>query len=148
MQKSIKKMMPSKRPSNFHRFLHRFFIDFGSVFASNLGAKTAQNSKKWRQNIGTHPPKSGSGYEPAFQDRSRAFWPQFLEGQGSIFDDFWMIFRTSWLTLGMLSDALAGGATPFQTHPLLTWLSLFLLRPSATFAKEIQELAEDKAENP
>ena len=93
-------------------------------------------------------PKSGSGYEPAFEDRSRAFWPRFLGGQGWIFDDFWMIFRTSWLTLGMFSAALAGGATPPQTPPLLTWFSLFLVRSSANFAKKIQELAEDKAENP
>ena len=93
-------------------------------------------------------PKSGSGYEPAFEDRSRASWPRFLGGQGSIFDDFWMIFRTSWLTLGMFSAALAGGATPPQTPPILTWFSLFLLRSSTNFAKKIQELAEDKAENP
>ena len=59
-----------------------------------------------------------------------------------------MIFRASWLTLGMFSAALAGGATPPQTPPLLTWSSLFLVRSSANFAKKIQELAEDKAENP
>ena len=59
-----------------------------------------------------------------------------------------MIFRASWLTLGMFSAALAGGATPPQTPPLLTWFSLFLVRSSANFAKKIQELAEDKAENP
>ena len=62
-----------------------------------------------------------------------------MEGQGSIFDDFWMIFRASWLTLGMFSAALP---------PLLTWFSLFLLRSSANFAKKIQELTEEKAENP
>ena len=48
----------------------------------------------------------------------------------------------------MFSAALAGGATPFQTPPLLTWFSSFLVRSSANFAKKIQELAEDKAENP
>ena len=48
----------------------------------------------------------------------------------------------------MFSAALAGGATPPQTPPLLTWFSLFLVRSSANFAKKIQELAEDKAENP
>ena len=31
---------------------------------------------------------------------------------------------------------------------ILTWFSLFLVRSSANFAKKIQELAEDKAENP
>ena len=52
-----------------------------------------------------------------------------------------MIFGGSWLTLGMLSAALAGGG-------FLTWFSLFLVRSSTNFAKKIQELAEDKAENP
>jgi len=59
-----------------------------------------------------------------------------------------MIFGTSWLTLAMFSAALAGGASPPQTPPLLTWFSSFLVRSSANFAKKIQELAEDKAENP
>ena len=59
-----------------------------------------------------------------------------------------MIFRASWLTLAMFSAALAGGASPPQTPPLLTWFSSFLVRSSANFAKKIQELAEDKAENP
>ena len=54
----------------------------------------------------------------------------------------------SWLTLGMFLAALAGGATLPQTPSLLTWFSLFLVRSSANFAKKIQELAEDKAENP
>ena len=59
-----------------------------------------------------------------------------------------MIFGASWLTLAMFSAALAGGASPPQTPPLLTWFSSFLVRSSANFAKKIQELAEDKAENP
>ena len=59
-----------------------------------------------------------------------------------------MIFPASWLTLGMFSPALAGGATPPQTPPLLLWFLLFLVRSSANVAKKIQELAEDKAENP
>ena len=47
-----------------------------------------------------------------------------------------MIFGAFGLTLGMFSAALAGGG-----------FSLFLARSSANFAKRIQELAEDKAEN-
>ena len=31
----------------------------------------------------------------------------FWGGQGSIFDDFWMLLGTSWLTLGMFSAALS-----------------------------------------
>ena len=59
-----------------------------------------------------------------------------------------MIFEGSWRTLAMFSAALDGGASPLQTPPLLTWFSSFLVRSSANFAKKIQELAEDKAENP
>ena len=59
-----------------------------------------------------------------------------------------MISPASWLTLGMFSPALSGGATPPQTSPLLLWFLLFLVRSSANVAKKIQELAEDKAENP
>ena len=40
---------------------------------------------------------------------------------------------------------LLGGLRP---PPFLTWFSSFLVRSSANFAKKIQELAEDKAENP
>ena len=77
-------------------------------------------SKKWLQNFGMQLPESGSGYEPAFEDRSRASWPRFLGGQGSIFDDFGMIFRP---TLPRKSKNLP------RTKP------------------RIQEPAEDKAEN-
>ena len=95
-----------------------------------------------------HLPKSGSEYDLVFGHRLRTFLHRFWGGQGSIFGDFWMIFRASWLTLGMFSAALAGGGCAPQTPPLLTWFSLFLVRSSANFAKKIQELAEDKAENP
>ena len=67
-----------------------------------------------------------------------------------------MISGASWLTLGMFSAALAGGATHPQTPPILTGFSFFLERSSANFVKKsknlprtkprIQELAEDKAE--
>ena len=40
------------------------------------------------------------------------FGIDFWGGQGSIFDDFSKMCRTSWLTLGMFSAALAGEATP------------------------------------
>ena len=48
----------------------------------------------------------------------------------------------------LFSAALAGGATPTQTPPLLSWFSFFSERSSANFVKKIQKLAEDKAENP
>ena len=134
----------SKRHSKFDLFSDRFFIDFGSVLASNLGPTWGPGRLK----IGKMAPKI---WEGAPQERfwiQTCVWRPFKSLLASMFYDFWMIFRTSWLTLGMFSAALAGGATPFQTHPLLTWFSLFLVRSSANFAKKIQELAEDKAENP
>ena len=41
---------PSKRPSKFHRFLHRFFIDFSSVLASNMGPSWEPRRLKIRKN--------------------------------------------------------------------------------------------------
>ena len=141
-------------PRGLQNFIF-FCIDFLSILApswpptwGHLGSQDASKFEKWPQNFGTVLPESVSGYEPAFEDRSRAFWPRFLGGQGSMFVDLFMIFRNSWLTLGIFSAALAEGATPFQNPPLLTWFSLFLLRFSANFAKKIQELVEDKAEDP
>ena len=141
-------------PRGLQNFIF-FCIDFLSILApswpptwGHLGSQDASKFEKWPQNFGTVLPESVSGYEPAFEDRSRASWPRFWGGQGSIFDDFWIIFGTSWLTLGMFSAALAGGASPPQPPPLLTWFSSFLVRSSANLAKKIQELAEDKAENP
>ena len=132
----------------FASIFYRFWLRLGLQHGAILGAKTPQNPKKWLLKIRVELPKSGSGYEPAFEDRSRASWPRFWGGQGSIFEDFWMIFGASWLTLAMFSAALAGGASPPQTPPLLTWFSSFLVRSSANFAKKIQEFAEGTAENP
>ena len=139
----------SKRPSKFHHFLHRFFYRFwlhlGLQHGAILGAKTPQNPKKWLQNFAPQLPESSSGYEPAFEDRSRASWPRFWGGQASIFDDFWMIFGTSWLTLGMFSAALS--CLGFRC----SWLGLqpILPRKSKNLSStkpRIQEPAEDKAE--
>ena len=58
-----------------------------------------------------------------------------------------MIFRASWLTLGMFSAALAVGATPPQTPPAPDVVFVILRQIFSQFAKRIQELAEDKAEN-
>ena len=38
-----------------------------------------------------------------------------------------MISGASWLTLGMFSDGLAGGAPPLQTPPLLSMFSAALI---------------------
>ena len=87
----------------------------------------------------------GSEYEPAFEDRSRAFWPRFSGGQGSMFNDFWMIFWASWFTLGLFSPALS--CLGFRC----SWFGLqpTLPRKSKNLPKtkpRIQEPAEDKAE--
>ena len=94
-----------KISSFFASIFYRFWLRLGLQLGAILGAKTAQNRKNGSKKRVPQLPKSGSGYEPAFEDRSRASWPRFLGGQGSIFDDFWMIFRTCWLTLGMFSAA-------------------------------------------
>ena len=72
----------------------------------------------------------------------------FLAGSGLDFRrflaDFWRLLAYFGYVFGC---SCWGGCAP-QTPPLLTWFSLFLVRSSANFAKKIQELAEDKAENP
>ena len=44
------KLWPSKRPSKIHHFLHRSFIDFGSVLASNMGPSWEPRRLKFRKN--------------------------------------------------------------------------------------------------
>ena len=44
------KLWPSKRPSKIHRFSHRFFIDFGSVLASNMGSSWGPRRLQIRKN--------------------------------------------------------------------------------------------------
>ena len=141
------KLWPSKRPSKscFASIFYRFWLRLGLQLGANLGAKTAQNRKNGSEKMVPVLSKSGSGYEPAFQDRSRAFWPRFLGGQGSIFDDFCVIFGTSSLTLGMFSPALS--CLGFRC----SWLGLqpTLPRKSKNLPRtkpRIQEPAEDKAE--
>ena len=83
-----------------------------------------------------------------------------ISGSVSLFKALWVAFWNgknlykSLKNQHILEDVLASilewgvqGSNP-QTPPLLTWFSLFLVRFSANFAKKIQELAEDKAENP
>ena len=93
-----------------------FCIEFLSILApswpptwGHLGGQDASKSEKKTlaelQKKVAVLPKSGSRYEVAFEDRSRASRPRFFGGQGSIFDDFGMIFRASWLTLGTFSAA-------------------------------------------
>ena len=112
------KKSASKRPSKFLSFLasifYRFWLRLGLQLGSILGAKTPHNRKHGCKKKVVVLPKSGSEYDLAFEHRSRAFWPRFLGDQGSIFDDFGMIFRASWLTLGMFSAAL--GAVFSRLH--------------------------------
>ena len=124
----VTKLWPSKKPSDFHCFSYRLLIDVGSVLASKMEPswrpRRLEIRKSGSKKCKCTPSKSGSEYHLASEHRLRTFWHRFSGGQGSIFKDFWMIFRASWLTLGIFSAALAN------------------------FAMKIQELAEDKAENP
>ena len=95
-------------------------------------------------------------YRVAPQERlwiRTCFWRPFKSllasilggGQASMFDDFWMIFGTSWLTLAMFSAALS--CLGFRC----SWLGLqpTLPRKSKNLPRtkpRIQEPAEDKAE--
>ncbi len=101
----------SKRPSKFHLFLHRFFIDFGSVLASNMGPSWEPRRLKIRKNgskiLGGSSPRAALDTNLLLKTVQEPLGLDFGGGQGSIFDDFWMIFGTSWLTLGMFSAALS-----------------------------------------
>ena len=78
-----------------------FWLRLGLQLGAILGAKTAQNPKKWVQKKVGVLPKSGSEYDVATELRSRAFCHRFWGCQASIFEDFGVVFRFSWLTLGM-----------------------------------------------
>ena len=80
---------------------YRFWVRLGLQLGAILGAKTAQNPKKWIQKKVPVLPKSGSEYDVASELRSRAFCHRFWGCQGSIFEDFGVVFRLSWPTLGM-----------------------------------------------
>ena len=77
----------------------------------------------------------------------RAFRHRFWGCQGLIFKDFWI---TCWF-LAYFGDVLGcscwGGSAP-PDPPALDLVFVVLVNSSANFAKKIQELAEDKAENP
>ena len=118
------KLWPSKRPSKFHRFLHRFFIDFGSVLASNLGPSWGPRRPKL-------PPKTPAVRPKIWDARflivvcvigpPGRWGTPVLGPPGRWVTPFFLDFKPNFgLTLGMFSAALAGGATPPQTLPLLT----------------------------
>ena len=106
----------SKRLSKFHAFLHRFFWHLGSVLASNMGPswgpRRLKIRKKGSKNLGRSSPRAVLDTNLLLKTVQEPLGLDFWGGQGSIFDDFWMIFGTSWLTLAMFSAALAGGASP------------------------------------
>ena len=101
----------SKRPSKINAFLHRFFIDFGSVLASNMEPSWEPRRLKIRKNgsktLACSSPRAALDTNLLLKTVQEPLGLDFGGGQGSIFDDFWMIFGTSWLTLGMFSAALS-----------------------------------------
>ena len=114
-----------------------FYIDFLSILApswlptwGHLGSQDASKSEKMA-------PKNYLWEPRRSKIRSRAFLASILGGSGLDFrrflDDFWSFLAYFGHVFGC---------------SFLSWFSLFLVRSSTNFAKKIQELAEDKAENP
>ena len=141
----------SKRPSKFYLFWHRFFIDFGSILASNMGLLGRQDGSE-SEKMG---PKSWHDGLPrallircSFRTSFMTVLASILGGLGVDFLRFWDDFGRLLAYFGHVFGCSCWGGYAPQTPPLLTWFSLFLVRSSANFAKKIQELAEDKAENP
>ena len=133
------KLWPSKRPSKFHRFPHRFFIDLGSVLASNMGPSWGPRRLKIRKN---GPQKKGRCLPKSIL-RWLCFWTSFKTVLPSIFGGSGLDFPRC---LADFSRFLAYFGPVFGCSCWASF-SLFLVRSSANFAKQIQELAEDKAEN-
>ena len=147
------KIWLSKRSSKFHRVSSRCFIAFGSVLASNLEPSWEPRQHKiWKKGF-----KNICGmFQEPFLRRpcfGTPFWGLLASILGGSWLDFLRFFADISSLLGrlwaMFSAASAGGAPPPQNLPLpaWSWQGLLPTRPSANFAKIIQELAEDKDEN-
>ena len=158
--KDFSKKSVSKRPSKFYLFCHRFFIDFGSVLASNMelswGARWLKIRKNGSKNLGRCLPKSGS--------ENDAISTSILERLGSafggqdgpktsnfrgvrvwfcgFFDDF-----SNVLTYygHVFSCSCWGGYAP-PDPPAPDLVFVFLGKFIIQFANLNQELAEDNAE--
>ena len=134
-----------KISSFFVSIFYRFWLRLGLQHGAILGAKTAQNPKKWLPKTVAQLPKRVLDTNLLLKTVQEPLGLDFWGGQASIFDDFWMIFGTSWLTLGMFSAALS--CLGFRC----SWLGLqpTLPRKSKNLPRtkpRIQEPAEDKAE--
>ena len=142
----------SKRPSKFHRFwasiFYRFWVHLGLQHGTILGAKTPQNLKNGIQQSWGSPPLLVLNTIFLQNLVLNRFGLDFGGVRGRFLEDFWRIFGGFLAYFGHAFGCSCWGATPPQTPPLLTWFVLFLVRSSANFVKKIQELAEDKAENP
>ena len=149
---------PSKRPLKFHRFSHRFFIDFGSVLASNMGPSWGPRRSKFEKMASK---TRRAAPKEQFLIRS-CFWTSFktilaliLAGSRLDFrrflDDFWRLLAYFWLRNSLsyrnppYSKNLGGGTPPqggFNPPPfgdgvldgrvqVFFKLSLILLGPSS-----------------
>ena len=139
----------SKRPSKFHLFLHRFFIDFGSVLASNMGPSWGPRRVKIRKNgsqkSGWCPPRAVLDTNLLLKTVQEPLGLDFWGVRARFSMIFGGFLRASWLNLGMFSPALSclgfrrswGGL-----QPTLPRKSKNLPRTKP----RIQEPAEDKAE--
>ena len=120
---------------------YRFWLRLGLQHGAILGAKTPQMVLKlWQvapQQSLCSSPFLGLNTNLLLKTVQEPLGLDLWGGQDSIFDDFWMIF---WNFLAYFGHVFGCS--------FLTWFSLFFVRSSTNFAKKIQELAEDKAENP
>ena len=89
------------------------------------------------------PPKSGYEYDLASEVRPRPFWHRFWEGQASIFRNLWMVFSNFLAYFGYVFGCSYAPPDPPAPDLVFVILGQFV----SQFAKRIQELAEDKAEN-
>ena len=144
------KLWPSKRPSKFHPFSHRFLIDFGSVLVSNMGPSWEPRRLKIRKN---GPQKFRRWLQKAVRNMIflqnivlNCFDIDFLGGRArfsKIFGWFWEVLGLVWecfrllllgglrsprppQTLGMFSAAFINFGMIFELLGLL-WACFRLL---------------------
>ena len=102
-----------KRHQNFDRFLHRFFIDFGSVLASNLGPtwgpRRLQNQKKASKTLRCSSPRAVRNVTLLLNTvlgRLGSVLASNLALFWAILAPFWAVLAPSWLRFGFETPLL------------------------------------------
>ena len=110
---------------NFMLFWHRFFIDLGSVLASNMGPSWEPRRLKIRKNgpkiLRGTTPRAALNTNLLLKGVQEPLGLDFGGGQGSIFDDFWIFLAYFGHVFGC---------------SFWSWFSLFLVRSSTNFCQE------------